>query len=163
MTLTDFSEILRPRNRKGGDLCTPPISPLCWPVSPDDHDEALRRLEYSTLRERKFFQVDPTCHHVKVCLPDGEIVSIARWNFFPAGYDFDVHEYVDASEFLPEGASGVFKIDLYREIRDGMMRLRRGWMGRGPAWGKKLRNWIAFLCALIEVEGDDGFADFFDY
>ena len=135
MTLTDFSEILRPRNRRGGDLTTAPIAPLCWPVAKGDEHEALRRLEYSTMRERKFFMIDPTCHTIKASTPDGEIASMARWNFFPEGYEFEKHEFVDYEEFLPPGALDVFKINLYRSLRQGMMRLRRGWMKKDPSWG----------------------------
>lgn len=136
MALTDFSEMMRPRNRYGGDLTTAPIAPLCWPVADGDEVEATRRLEYSTLRERKFFQVDPTCHTLKVCAPNGKILSFARWNFFPEGYDFDKHELVDVYEFLPPGASDVFKIELFRSLRTGMMKLRQEWMKKGPCWGR---------------------------
>ena len=87
------------------------------------------------MRERKFFMIDPTCHTIKASTPDGEIASMARWNFFPEGYEFEKHELVDYEEFLPPGALDVFKIDLYRSLRQGMMRLRRGWMKKGPSWG----------------------------
>ena len=136
MAPTDFSEILRPRNRRGGDLTTAPIAPLCWRVAEGDDAEALRRLEYSTSRERKFFDVDPTCHTIKACTPNGEIASFARWNYFPEGYEFEKHEPVDVNEFLPPGALEVFHIDLYRDLRTGMMRLRREWMKKGSCWGK---------------------------
>ena len=142
MTSTDFSEILRPRNRKGGDLTTAPIAPLCWPVSEGDTAEALRRLEYSTKLELAFFKRDPTCHTIKACTPDGEIVSIARWNFFPTGYDFEKNEPVDLKEFLPPGALEVFKIELYSALRMGMMRMRREWQKSGPSWGEQCSKFL---------------------
>ena len=136
MTQIDFSEVLRPRNRRGGDLTTAPIAPPCWPVAEGDEEEAVRRLEYSTLREFKFFRVDPTCHTSKVTAPNGEIASFAHWNFFPNGYDFEKHELVDVYEFSPTKVREVFKIDLYRELRTGMMKLREQWMRKGPCWGE---------------------------
>ena len=111
MTLSDFADILRPRNRRGGDLTVAPLSPWCWPVADGDDREALRRLEYSTMRERKWFLVDPTSHHIMVRTADGEIASIARWNFFPNGYDAERNEPVADKEFLPDGALNVFKFD----------------------------------------------------
>jgi hypothetical protein len=109
-------------------------------VSEGDEKEALRRLEYSTKLEYEFFKHDPTCHAIKACTPEGEIVSIARWNFFPNGYDFEKNEPVDLEEFLPPGALDVFKFQLFYELRTGMMRLRREWMEKGPAWGEVSSN-----------------------
>jgi hypothetical protein len=132
----DFSSILRPRNRRGGDLATPPI-PLLWPVDPEDSTASLQRLQYSNSIERKFFNVDPTAHQIKACTPEGEIVSIARWNFFPSGYDFSVHEYVDREALLPESGQGVMKIELYGALIKDMMSLRRQWQPKGQGcWGE---------------------------
>ncbi|KAK5173069.1 uncharacterized protein LTR77_003191 [Saxophila tyrrhenica] len=124
--------MLRPLNRHSGDLCTPPISPLCWPVDPSDGHSALLRLQYSTANERAFFLRDPTAHPMKVCSAEtGELMSYARWNFFPDGYDFERDECVDAEEFLPEEGRGVMRVELYRGLRQGMMRLRREWQPKG--------------------------------
>ncbi|KAK5690311.1 hypothetical protein LTR17_025974 [Elasticomyces elasticus] len=138
MTSTDFSDILRPCNRRGGDLCTSPIS-LCWPAAEGSqvHDEELRRLEYSTFQQKKWFDIDPTCHFVKAVTKDGEIASIGRWNYFPNGYDKELHHVVSAIEFVPAGAAvpeGPFQVELYRDIVLGMMGLRQSWMSKGPAW-----------------------------
>lgn len=141
MTATDFSEVLRPCNRRGGDLCPAPI-PLCWPVpegDPTSDDAALQRLEYSFLQQKKFFDVDPTCHFVKVVTENGEIASFARWHFYPRGYDYDKDEPVEAEEFVPEGVlapEGPYQIELYRKLRWGMMRLRSSWQPKGPSWGR---------------------------
>ncbi|KAK5121846.1 hypothetical protein LTR85_004721 [Meristemomyces frigidus] len=146
MTSSDFSLMLTPSHRRGGDLVTPPISPLCWPIPEGDEadgDEALRRLEYSTSLHKAFFDRDPTVHCIKAINPDdGEIVSIARWNFFPRGYEFERDEVVDVGEFLPDGAlapEGPYVLDLYRDLRTKMMRERRDWTERGnPCWGTKI-------------------------
>ncbi|KAK1042255.1 hypothetical protein LTR74_018545 [Friedmanniomyces endolithicus] len=140
MTLIDFAEILAPRNRRGGDLCTAPLE-LCWPDSGSD-DEVYRRLEYSTRQQKKFFTTDPTSHFVKVVTPDGsEIACIGRWNYFPHGYDFVTHHVVSVTEFVPDGArapEGLFRLELYRDIVEKMMGQRREWMPKGPVWGESL-------------------------
>jgi len=136
MTRTDFSEILRPYNRRGGDLTVPHI-PLCWPVpegDPRDDDEALLWLEYSTRLQAKLFDTDPTSHFVKAVTRDGEITRIARWNFFPHGYDFERDELFDVGEFVPEGALEHYKIDLWQDMRTAVVMTRRDWIRKGPAW-----------------------------
>ncbi|KAK3646805.1 hypothetical protein LTR56_008292 [Elasticomyces elasticus] len=138
MTSTDFSDILRPCNRRGGDLCTAPL-PICWPVpgEPQAYDEELRRLDYSTKQQKRWFDIDPTCHFVKAVTKDGEIACIARWNYFPNGYDMELHHLVSATEFVPAGAAapeGPFRVELYRDMVLGMMGLRASWQPKGPAW-----------------------------
>jgi hypothetical protein len=140
MVATDFSDMLRPSNRRGGDLTTAPL-PFCWPVPEGDaraDDAALQRLEYSVNQQKKFFEVDPTAHFVKAVTDDGEIASVARWNFFPHGYEFEKNHLVDVGEFVPEGViapHGPFRLDFYRHLIERMMRLRRTWIPDKPAWG----------------------------
>lgn len=148
MVLTDFSSILRPSNRRAGDLCIPPVAPLCWPCASDiDSDpeaslrdpEALIRLEYTMNISRAFFERDPTCHFIKAVTAEGEIVSIVRWHFYPHGYTIEANEPVDLGEFVLEGATvsegGVYNLELWRTMRVGMMRMRQSWMDKGPSWG----------------------------
>lgn len=118
------------------------IERFCFERDSDDAKRLLTplsitlRLQYSTQREFQFFKADSTCQPIMACTADGEIASYARWNFFPNGYDIEKHEPVDVYEFLPPGALKVYKVELYRELRTGMMKLRQKWMKKGACWGK---------------------------
>lgn len=133
--------MLTPTHRQGGDLVTPPIAPLCWPAETDS-DDALRRLEYSCSQHRAWFERDRSSHCLKAVHPENnEIVSIARWNYFPNGYEYARDEFVDVDEFVAtedlKVNGGSYDLDLYREMRQGRMRERAAWMAVGkPCWGE---------------------------
>ena len=137
MVRSDFSMMITPSHRRGGDLATPPISPLCWHVEPDEDDEALRRLEYSTEQQRRYFDLDPTAHLIKAVTADGEIVSMARWNFFPRGYDFGKTDPGDILDGLTGRVHDRMNVALWRDMWKSVMEMRNEWNVRNkPCWSK---------------------------
>lgn len=132
----DFSAMLTPSHRRGGELNTPFIDTF-WPVESGDEEEALRRLEYSVNHMKAFFESDPTAHLIKAVDRDGEIAGVIRWNFFPRGYDPQANEVVDVGQFLPQGWEERVNIALWRDLRQEEMQCRQEWMPQGrPCWSE---------------------------
>lgn len=71
----------------GDDLVAPP-NPVAWPVSTTS--EAQTRARHCFALQRRRFLWDPTTNFVKVVDTEngGDIVAVARWHFYPHGYDY---------------------------------------------------------------------------
>ena len=124
----------------GDDLIAPPY-PVAWPVR--TKPEAQSRLRFAMAKQRRRFREDPTARFVKVVdapspaeVHSGEIISIARWHFFPSGYDFPSMISWELAEQLPgedwpEGFNRVLH-DFILTTRD---KARKDWIGEGkPVW-----------------------------
>ncbi|PSN69729.1 hypothetical protein BS50DRAFT_295224 [Corynespora cassiicola Philippines] len=72
----------------GDDLVGPP-TPICCPVK--TREEAQDRLSFHFDKQKSRFIGDPTVRYMKVIDTEKQdfIVSIARWHYYPAGYNFD--------------------------------------------------------------------------
>lgn len=124
----------------GDDLVGPP-TPLCCPVT--TQQEASARLAFHFGKQRDRFLDDPTVRYMKVVERDAngeasgdEIISLARWHFYPTGYSFarDVHweTHDGASDReIPKG----FNVQLHNYILSTRDAARSEWMEAGkPCW-----------------------------
>ncbi|KAF2014230.1 hypothetical protein BU24DRAFT_423247 [Aaosphaeria arxii CBS 175.79] len=124
----------------GDDLVAPPY-PLAWPIT--TREEAQHRLQFAMAKQRRRFQEDSTARFVKVVdapsatqIDQGEIISIARWHYFPSGYDFPT--MIDWE--LAEKVSGqdwpqTFNRTLHDFILSTRDEARKEWIGQGsPVW-----------------------------
>jgi len=86
--LEDFDTIINHADlyAPGDDLVGMPI-PLCWSVTTPS--EARRRLEFHMTKQKERFLGDSTARFLKVVNDkSGEIMSIARWHWYPEGYSY---------------------------------------------------------------------------
>ena len=172
VTLTDFDYIATLSEEPLGSLIDPVLFDV-WPVS--TNAESLRRSAWSAQQDKGRFQLDPTVKFVKVvdtgCLDldhgEGtarkEIVSLARWHYYPDGYpqentwmEIDVFARPPAVPSFPEGLDGEEMQSFLSEAtaERGRWELtkkgspcwilttlvtRRGWRGKGA--GGMLVEW----------------------
>jgi GNAT superfamily N-acetyltransferase len=76
----------------GDDLVAPPC-PISWPVS--TRAEAQTRVRHHFTWQRKRLLRDPSVNFVKVVdnEKDGDIIAVARWHFYPQGYDYETNRH----------------------------------------------------------------------
>ncbi|RDW63739.1 hypothetical protein BP6252_11284 [Coleophoma cylindrospora] len=88
--LQDFDELASHATTypPGEDLTGLP-TPICCIVT--TKEEAAARLAFHFNKQRTRFVGDPTVRYMKVIDTDNPnpIISIARWHFYPNGYDFE--------------------------------------------------------------------------
>jgi GNAT superfamily N-acetyltransferase len=140
--LEDFDQIEKHADvyEPGDDLVAPPY-PVAWPVS--TQEEAQSRLRFAMAKQRRRFQEDPTARFVKVVdapseaqVHEGEIISIARWHYFPSGYDYPTMIDWELAEQLP---GEDWPQGLNRTLHDFILSTRdmerKEWIGTGsPVW-----------------------------
>lgn len=118
----------------GDDLVGPP-TPVCWPVS--SQEAAHTRLYLHMAKQRSRFLGDKSAAYLKV-VDDStrEIVAIARWHYYPAGYSYEsgiqweTYSAVEAAAFPEE-----MNIGLHNFILSARDAGRQNWMVKGePCW-----------------------------
>ncbi|ETS78027.1 hypothetical protein PFICI_10089 [Pestalotiopsis fici W106-1] len=89
----------------GDDLVAPP-NPVAWPVS--TQAEAQTRARHCFALQRRRFLRDPTTNFVKVVDVDnngaaaaGDIIAVARWHFYPQGYDYSTEAHWEMAPTAP--------------------------------------------------------------
>lgn len=123
---------------KDGDLAAAAAT-VCWHAEGDESTRA--RYLWSLKQQRDIYANDPTAHFVKaVDTQNGNgIAAIARWHFYPDGYQdkFTPLEYLGTADPEDDGSwpEGLNKA-LYKAILDPLLEARRSWMGDGPYWGE---------------------------
>lgn len=136
LDLEDFNTMIEQAGRfmPGDDLVGPP-TPICWHVT--TKEQAQQRLQFHMLKQRERFRGDPSARFIKVIDDDTkEIVSIARWHFYPRGYSYveNIHwEIYDRTEGhqIPREMN----VDLYNFILSSRDNARSSWMDEGkPCW-----------------------------
>lgn len=118
----------------GDDLVGPP-TPICWPVS--SQTEAQERLRFHMSKQRGRFLGDRSATYLKIVDEDTkEIVSIARWHYYPNGYSYadgigwEIHSPVEGQAF-PSGMN----IELHNFILSARDAERKNWMAKDePCW-----------------------------
>jgi hypothetical protein len=146
----DFNILLRHADtgEVGDDLIAQPF-PLAWPVS--TRPEAQTRIWHSNALLKRRFLNDPTISFLKVVDEDnaGDIVAVARWHFYPHGYDYETEKHwellpLPAADEADGGAEqGVvatypppnLNIDYFNHILTSRDLFRRRWIPEGkPCW-----------------------------
>ncbi|KAK7187025.1 hypothetical protein DPSP01_005910 [Paraphaeosphaeria sporulosa] len=142
LDLSDFSTLISHAlsGPPGSDLVGPP-TPLCCPVTTQDNASA--RLAFHFAKQRARFLGDPTVRYMKVVERDstGEkdgdsIISIARWHYYPTGYNFarDIH-WETHNDLTPDMVPTGFNIALHNHILTTRDAARSAWMVAGePCW-----------------------------
>lgn len=133
--LEDFETMINHANiyLPGDDLVGPP-TPLCWPItSQSSQEESIARLTFHVSKLRSRFLGDPTGKYLKIVDEETkEIISIARWHYYPSGYSYtqgigwELHTPISGQEF-PEGMN----IELHNYILDSRDKERENWMEKG--------------------------------
>lgn len=146
MRLIDFDVIIAHATlfEPGDDLVGPPI-PFTYPVA--TRAQASRRLRFAMDRQRTRFQEDPTARYIKVVETcpdaqdphDGDIVSMARWHFYPDGYCYDSMVHWELAGPAPVQdevtTTAAFNHELHDFILDTRDRARAAWAPKGSrAW-----------------------------
>jgi hypothetical protein len=155
--LSDFDAIIAQADtyEPGDDLVAPP-NPVAWPVT--TRAEAQERLRLLMGRQRQRFLEDPTARFMKVVdlpgspttatsddtveavskfIPQGDIIAIARWHYFPTGYDFDSMSHWEVATLPPD--QGEWPPNFSQPLHDFILlsrdRARASWIPAGqPAW-----------------------------
>lgn len=118
----------------GDDLVGPP-TPICWPVF--SQIEAQERLRFHMSKQRGRFLGDRSATYLKIVDEDTEeIVSIARWHYYPHGYSYadgiewEIHSPVEGKLFPRE-----MNIELHNYILSARDAERENWMAKDePCW-----------------------------
>ncbi|EPE33358.1 Acyl-CoA N-acyltransferases (Nat) [Glarea lozoyensis ATCC 20868] len=138
LTLPDFLTLtIQGFHAPGIDLTGQP-TPLCWPIT--THGEAQTRLDFHFAKQKERFLHDPTVRYMKVVDTtdkEGEaIMSIARWHFYPAGYDYETESHWEVYDLdtIPNVPGG-FNIRLYNHILSTRDSVRPSWIPPNePCW-----------------------------
>lgn len=144
LQLKDFDTIIAHANiyLPGDDLVAPP-TPVAWPVS--TREDAQKRLSFTMAKQRRRFVEDDTVRFMKVVDASSkkdvhdstaDIVSVARWHFFPTGYDFASMSHWEVVDQLP---GEDWPTGLNRQLHDFVLlsrdEVRKDWIGIGkPVW-----------------------------
>ncbi|TVY62347.1 hypothetical protein LSUE1_G008540, partial [Lachnellula suecica] len=135
MQLSDFDTIINHADiyAPNDDLVGMP-TPLCWSVT--THQEARKRLEFHMAKQKQRFLGDSTARCLKVVDSDsGEIISMARWHWYPAGYSYtdgahwETHNPKDGAEWPQE-----MNVEAHNHILRSRDAERETWMQKGPCW-----------------------------
>jgi GNAT superfamily N-acetyltransferase len=119
----------------GDDLVGPP-TPICCVV--ETREEAQARLTFHFNKQQSRFRGDPTVRYMKVVdtAAENSIISIARWHFYPNGYNFDTEIHWEthnpvSGQFIPRG----FNISLHNHILTTRDAARNEWIpANSPCW-----------------------------
>jgi hypothetical protein len=137
LELQDFDELVSyaASYPPGDDLVGPP-TPICCVV--ETREEAQARLTFHFNKQQSRFRGYPTVRYMKVVdtAAENSIISIARWHFYPNGYNFDTeihwetHNLV-SGQFIPRG----FNISLHNHILTTRDAARNEWIpANSPCW-----------------------------
>jgi len=135
----DFDVMSRYMFREGGDLIAP-LVPIIWPTSDDDAANT-KRNNWSLQRQKDIFYQDPTVKFLQVVDTDrdDEIISLARWHYYPEGFKPDTMlawelngTHPDADENWPQKIN----VPLAKAVLISIVTARPGWMGKEPQWGE---------------------------
>lgn len=119
----------------GDDLFGPGIA-ITWPISSEA--ESQERLKFHMSKQKDRFLADESTNYLKIVDDDSnEIISIARWHYYPQGF-----VYAERIGFEVRGAPAegeIFPLGLNVELHDWMFRQRDAerdnWTVRdGPCW-----------------------------
>lgn len=133
----DFDELISHASlhRPGDDLTGPP-TPLCCPVT--TKEEAQARLTFHFNKQRCRFDNDPTARYMKVIdsADKNSIISIARWHFYPNGYDFDEQIHWETHNLVPgQSVPRNFNISLHNYILTTRNASHDSWIPpKSPCW-----------------------------
>ncbi|OBT60250.1 hypothetical protein VE03_10263 [Pseudogymnoascus sp. 23342-1-I1] len=133
----DFDELVsRGTSYPPGDDLVGPPTPICWPVK--TRDEAQTRLDFHFKKQRSRFRGDPTVRYMKVIdtANKNPIISIARWHFYPNGYNFDTEIHWETHNLEPgQSAPRGFNIALHNHILTTRDAARSSWIPENaPCW-----------------------------
>lgn len=140
LELSDFDTLETFSAANGGD-CAPPVLPFTWPTSTDA--EATARNKWSIAQQREMFLCDPTARFVKAVLlhdekTEAEIVSLARWHFYPTGFKYSEHMALELDALAPPDSPPTWPEGLNGRLHAGMLKhifgTREEWTGTGPMW-----------------------------
>jgi GNAT superfamily N-acetyltransferase len=141
LQLLDFDTLIAHAHSgpPGEDLTGPP-TPLCCPVT--TQADASARLAFHFAKQRARFLNDPTVRYMKAVECSSadenkkEIISIARWHYYPTGYNFarDIH-WETYNNPAPVVVPKSFNIALHNHILTTRDAARSGWMAANkPCW-----------------------------
>lgn len=139
ITLPDFDTMISHATTyaPGDDLVGPP-TPICWPVTTQPSAHA--RLEFHMSAQRRRFLGDRSATYLKVVDEEtGEIVSMARWHFYPNGYSYE--EGIGWEVYRRSGEEGGIEIptemniNLHNHILSTRDAERQNWQSPpSPCW-----------------------------
>jgi GNAT superfamily N-acetyltransferase len=97
LDVSDFDQLVQHADTGSpGDDCVAPPNPVAWPVATPA--EAQTRAHCAFALQKRRFLKDPTVRFLKVVDTEmgeestsngGNIVAVARWHYYPEGYDYD--------------------------------------------------------------------------
>lgn len=104
-------------HQPGDDLVAPP-NPVAWPVT--TRSEAQMRARHCFALQHRRLIRDPTTKFVKVVDEDNldDIVAVARWHYYPHGYDYATEGHWEMAptapltDYLPPRGTGDMERDL---------------------------------------------------
>ncbi|KAF1953541.1 hypothetical protein CC80DRAFT_141057 [Byssothecium circinans] len=137
LQLQDFDELISQATSypPGEDLVGLP-TPICCTVK--TRDEAEARLTFHFNKQRSRFTGDPTVRYMKVVdrADKNTIISIARWHFYPNGYDFDTEMQWEPHDPIPgQSIPQGFNIPLHNHILTTRDAERSSWIqANSPCW-----------------------------
>ncbi|KAF7555564.1 hypothetical protein G7Z17_g2041 [Cylindrodendrum hubeiense] len=154
LEVSDFDQLVHHADTGSpGDDCVAPPNPVAWPVATGI--EAQTRTRYAFALQKRRFLEDPTVRFLKVVdTEEGghNIVAVARWHYYPEGYDYD-HEahweiapdtatsllpYVvnESNDLpLPSYPPPNFNVALHNHILSDRDAFRPRWIPQGkPCW-----------------------------
>jgi hypothetical protein len=135
LAVSDFEDLISHAtlHELNDDLVGPP-TPICYPISTPE--EALSRSTFHFSKQRARFIGDPTVRYMKVVDNDNykkSIVSIARWHFYPNGYDLTTQLHWELHPLSPSPHQ--FNIPLHNHILSVRDSARSSWIpSNEPCW-----------------------------
>lgn len=125
----------------GDDLFGPGIS-VCWPATTLAEPQA--RLAYHMFRQHQRFLTDSSTNYLKIVDKEtNDIISIARWHYYPEGFSYldrighEIHGVLGSKRMNGEEVT-VVPAGLNVEMHDWMFhsrdKAREEWMVKGPCW-----------------------------
>jgi GNAT superfamily N-acetyltransferase len=137
LELHDFDELVSHATSypPGDDLVGPP-TPICWLVK--TREEAHARLAFHFNKQQSRFSHDPTVRYMKVIdtADKNSIISLARWHFYPNGYNFNTEIHWETHDLEPEQSiPHGFNIALHNHILTTRDAARSSWIpANAPCW-----------------------------
>lgn len=126
-TITDHANIYPP----GDDLVGPPTH-VCWLVT--TQSEAQNRLKFHMAKQKERFLGDTSARFLKIIDEEtGEIISMARWHWYPTGYS-----YTDSSHWEPVSGRpwpSEMNVEMHNFFLEARDAAREHWQEKGqPCW-----------------------------
>jgi hypothetical protein len=119
----------------GADLTGLP-TPFCWKVTTQDEGRARLKFHYDKQKHR--YLNDPTMHYLKVIdtADDNSIIGVARWHFYPYGYNYNTERHWEVFDLNPDQlVPQDFNIPLYNYIITTRDAARDSWVPKNlPCW-----------------------------